>query len=210
MTETIGEAHKELRELQRSGLLKEHLEKLIENQEERLSIKYFGRPKLIVTMYVHEKPCYKNGKIILQYWDEEYLHHELGHFYLDKLCKRLGVDLGIKKKEITEWWEARNRFVSEGIATYFEREMNVNRDEFNDSEYPKNIEAFLRNNCNFLLKLYYSGGYHLVKPILDKFGIEGGCKKIVLNLPKKQEMVKLPNYREKILSEPELNLTLFM
>lgn len=202
MVRTIGEAYRETKKWERKGLLRERLENLIAIQEEKLGMKHFGSPKLEVTMYVYEKPCYKNGKILLQYWDEKYLYHELGHFYLDELCKKSGLDLHTKNKKITEWWEARNKFVSEGIATYFEKEMSGVGDDFNDSEYPQNIEAFLQNNFNFLSRLYYEGGYHLVKPLLDKFGVEEGCKGIVLDLPKKREMIKLSNYRERIMSEP--------
>lgn len=199
--ETIGDAHEKLRELERNGLLKERLEKLIANQEDRLSIKYARRPKIVVTMRVHNKPPYHNGRIILQYWNEEYLYHELGHFYLDILCGKMGIDLVTNNKEITEWWEARNKLIHEGIASYFEREMaNKDRDDFDDCSYPKDIRSFLQNDFLFLRNLYYSGGYHLIKPILDKFGTEEGIKRIVAHLPRKQEMIRLPDYRESILS----------
>ncbi len=195
---TIGEAYGETKEFERKGLLKEHLEKLIKNQEEKLGMKHFGVPIFVVTMDIFDK-MYEDGRIYIQYLDEKIVYHELGHFYFDRLCKNLGLDFRKgRRKYITKWWEARNHLISEGVATYFEREMSGDEDEFNDSEYPETIEAFLRNNLNFLLKLYYEGGYHLVKPILD-ISVEKGCKKIALDLPKREEMVKLPEYRKRIL-----------
>ena len=208
MVETIGEAHTKLKEWERKGLLREYLKNLIATQEEKLGIKHFGIPELVVTMDI-PRNCYENGKIFLRYWDEEYLYNALGHFYLDKLCKKLGVvdlypDLVENKEEITQWFEARDELIRDGIATYFEREMTGKEANFNDSEYPKTIEEFLRNKVYFLIRLYYDGGYHLVKPILDKFGVEEGCKKIILNLPRKEDMVDLPRYRRKILnSKPD-------
>lgn len=200
MVKTIGEAYEEAKELERKGLLRGRLEQLIETQERRLEMRHLGFPRLIVSM---NGGRYKNWRIYVQYWDEELLSHELGHYYLDKLCNKLGVyffnfDDG---KKITEWWEARDDLISEGIAMYFEKEMNNGKDDFKDSEYPERIKDFLRNKANFLLRLQYSGGYHLVKPILDKFGVEEGCKRIISDLPKKREMVILPEYRERILSE---------
>jgi hypothetical protein len=201
MVITIGEARAETKEWERTGLLRERLENLIAVQEEKLGMNHFGTPKLVVAMRGYNEPCHQNGEIILEYWDEEYLYHELGHFYLGELCKKLNVDLSVNNKEITQWFEARNQFISEGIATYFGREMTGEEANFNDSEYPKTIGEFLRNKFNFLLRLYYGGGYHLFKPILDKFGVEEGCKRIILHLPKKEEMVELPVYRRKILGE---------
>ena len=208
MIKTIGEAHEELKEWERKGLLRARLENLITHQEEKLGVRHFDIPELRVTMHI-PKNCCENGKIFLKYWDEEYLYHELGHFYLDKLCKKLGVvdlhiDLAENKEEMTRWFEARNELIREGIATYFEREMTGKEVDFNDSEYPKTIEEFLRNKAGFLIRLYYDGGYHLVKPILDKFGVEEGCKRIILHLPRKEDMVELPIYRKKILnSKPD-------
>ena len=202
MTRTVGQAYKETKELEKKGLLRGCLEKLIRTQEKRLDIKHFGFPRLIVTMHIHNKPRYKNGRIYVQYWDEEELHHELGHFYLDRLCKKLGLNFQTKaddkKNHATEWWEARNSLIHEGIATYFQKEMNKGKDDFNDSEYPNTIKEFLYNNIGFLQKLYYNGGYHLVKPILDKFGVEQGCKRIALDLPTRKEMINLPKYRKRI------------
>lgn len=202
MVKTVGQAYEETKELEKKGLLRGRLEKLIGTQEKRLDVKHFGFPRLVVTMYIHNKPGHKNGRIYVQYWDEEELYHELGHFYLYKLCKKLGLDFRTKaddkKSCITEWWEARNCLINEGIATYFEKEMNKGKDVFNDSEYPKTIKEFLWNNYGFLQKLYYDGGYHLVKPILDKFGVEQGCKRIALDLPRREEMINLLEYRERI------------
>ncbi|KYK26577.1 hypothetical protein AYK26_07390 [Euryarchaeota archaeon SM23-78] len=205
MVKTVGQAYEETKELEKKGLLRGRLEKLIRTQEKRLDVKHFGLPRLIVTMNIHDKPGYKNGRIYLQYWDEEYLYHELGHFYFDRLCKKLGLGFQTKeydgKPHITEWWEARNCLINEGIATYFEKEINKGKDDFNDIEYPHTIKEFLHNNYGFLQKLYYNGGYHLVKPILDKFRVEEGCKIITLDLPTREEMINLSEYRERIPSK---------
>lgn len=199
MVKTIGEAYEEAKELEKKGLLRGHLEKLVRSQEEILGMKHFGIPELVVTMDIHGKPCYKNGGILLQYWDKEYLYHELGHFYLDRLRIRLSLASLREDRIITEWWEARNKLISEGIAVYFGREMKGGKDDFNDSEYPKKIKDFLTSDFNFLLRLYYSGGYHLAKPILDGFGVEEGCKHLLLDPPKKRELTRLPEYRKRIL-----------
>ncbi len=202
MVKTIGTLHKEAKELERKGHLGIYLEQLIEAQERKLKMKHLGRPRIIIDMCGHG--IHRNGRIYIKYLDEELIYHELGHFYLFKLHSRIGlaypeVD---ENKKITEWWGARNSLLSEGIATYFEKGINGRADDFNDSEYPEAIEDFLTNRLDFLLRLYYSGGYHLVKPILDGFGIEEGCKRLLLNPPKKEELTKLPEYRKRVLSGP--------
>lgn len=199
---TIGEAHKETKELEREGFLNFFLRQLIKNQERKLGIKHLGFPKLMInTTY---RGLYKNGKIYIKYWDEKYLNHELGHFYLDKLSVKLfGSDL-LKNPSgpAKEWWVGRNRLISEGISMYFEVEMGVGeKKDFNDSEYPTKADEFIRNKAGFLFRLIYDGGYHLINPILDKFGVEEGCKYILSDLPKKKDMSNLPGYRDKLLNK---------
>ena len=206
---TIGELYAKAKELEKTGYIRSYLERAIELQERILGIKHFGQPEIIIGMR-HGK--HKNGKIYLKYLDKKDLDHESGHWYLYELRNRLGVHSFVddedfdEDKPMTEWWQARNLLISEGVAEYFGRKMHGEdkNDDFSDYEYPNSIRDFFKNRFDFLLRLYYSGGYHLVAPILNKFGVEEGCKRIILNLPKKDDLVRLPEYRGRILSEPAI------
>ena len=50
----------------------------------------------------------------------------------------------------------------------------------------------------------YGGGHFLVKPILDKFGVEEGVEYLLKNPPKtEKELLDLPGYRHKIMNSLE-------
>jgi hypothetical protein len=119
---------------------------------------------------------------------KQVVEHELGHFYVDNLIKKLGKTeinyIGFKKisKEI----------IGEGIAEYFARVMNDKKN------FPN--ETVDSNN-------FYSESFYLVKPIIDKYG-EKGIEYLLFNLPTIKELNLPREYQERILkklSEKENN-----
>ncbi|MFA5992543.1 MAG: hypothetical protein WC796_02445 [Candidatus Pacearchaeota archaeon] len=182
-----------------------HLETIIKDQERILGIKHFGIPQVLFgpspkdkttppgkydpendTIYLAVRwvttpennlantllkclylGCTKNIK--------ETLDHELGHFYNDKLNESLGN--GNYPKDYNS---ATNRLISEGIATYFNRTINDGKDDFKDSDWPEKFEYLWGY-------LAYDGGFHLVKPIIDRYGKEG-IKYLITNPPNIQDL----------------------
>lgn len=126
------------------------------------------------------------------------LDHELGHFYCDKLSENLGTGSWpsdhYADKTLDELISL--KLVSEGIAEYFERTMNNGADNFTDSSWPKLMNKFYKNDRH----LFYDGGYHLVKPILEKYG-EEGIIYLMFKPPTAPELLELPAYQKKALKE---------
>lgn len=129
------------------------------------------------------------------------LDHELGHFYCDKLSESLGrgswrSDLDIHKdSELISI-----KLVSEGIAEYFERTMNGGEDIFKDSFWPKELKGFFFPKKIDKYTLFYGGGHHLVKPIIEKHG-EKGIIYLMFKFPNATELLDLPSYQKKALRE---------
>lgn len=200
---TIGEAYRESLKLERDGNLAKRFDHLLKHHEATLGITYPQKPQLKITMDGHGE--FKDGKIEVQYWDKPVIDHEAGHAFLIGLCAKLGMKPLVSdenpKADLLRWDQVRGLLISEGVATYFEKKLNKGRDDFHDEEYPKTIEDMTVNDFNVLLRMHYEGGYHLVKPILDRLGVEEGCRTILLDRPKKEEMVRLPEYRERILKK---------
>lgn len=134
---------------------------------------------------------------------DQTIAHELGHFYTDKLTEHLGNTFWNWKAEggvITHDFMAR-KLIGEGIAVYFERKWSGEKDEFNDSEWPNSIvefDKFKEDN-----RIFYLGGYHLVKPIIDKFGVKG-ITYLVENYPA-QDLLNLPLYQQRVLRALSIN-----
>lgn len=209
--------------------VEEHLEEIIKAQEEKLGLGYPAFPKNIHyllplaeknnnTMGLYDS---KTDTIYLQSgrlttpgfnWGDFFawlgagslqetkatLEHELGHFYCDKLSESLGKgswrsDLDIR----TDLQLISMKLVSEGIAEYFERTMNNSTDKFTDSSWPRLINKFYGRNS---YRLFYDGGYHLVKPLLEKHG-EKGIIYLMFKSPTATELLDLPNYQKKALKE---------
>lgn len=195
--QTIGEAYQETKKLERSGILRVRVERLIKQQEKRFGITHYGRPELAIGI---EYPfSYREGVIYLQYWDPRAIKHELGHFYLDTIRKRVGLDYyrpAVDKALL--WQTARHILITEGVAESFQ--VGEKDQIFEDFEYPNKIDEFLNNKFGVMQRLYYSGGLHLVKPILERFGIEQGCIHLNVYPPTETEMASLPQYRQRILS----------
>ncbi len=130
------------------------------------------------------------------------LYHELGHFYLDKLSEDLGLGNWPKKEDYKK-----NvigiKLVSEGLATYFERKMTLEEDKFKDGEWPAELNKFWDSPNHLDQDIIYYGGYHLIKPIVDKYG-EWGIIYLMFRPPQADELLELPKYQNTILQELSL------
>ncbi len=130
------------------------------------------------------------------------LDHELGHFYADTLSERLNK---------YDWPHFTNFacydecdftifIFSEGIAEYFGRTMNnAKKDTFNDDQWPTSIAEY----ANILIiepKRLYDGGYHFVRPIIDKHGARG-IEYLVQYKPKEEDLFALPQLQKKMLED---------
>ena len=70
--------------------------------------------------------------------------------------------------------------------------------DFNDSLWPSKTFRLQ------LSRYTYEGGHFLVKPVLDKFGVENGVEYLLNNPPKtEKELLDLPGYRQKIMDSLE-------
>ncbi len=132
---------------------------------------------------------------------ERNLYHEYTHDYMDDLFKSKGMDLYslvFKNNKIT----SNNMLIVEGIAEYVANTFTNGRDNFKDSDYPRNLnkdpQAYLRSTTE-MRRIYYYGGYHLVKPIIDKFGLEKSSLYMMKNPPTDKELNNLPAYRTRMM-----------
>jgi len=126
---------------------------------------------------------------------KDIIDHELGHFYIDKLNESLGkgnfeID-DTSKEDII-----RTKLLSEGVAVYFDKTINGGKDNFKDSDWPKETEDFLKR------KTHYDGGFHFVKPIIDAYG-KKGIEYLICNPPTKEDLKDLSEYRQRALQELE-------
>jgi len=122
---------------------------------------------------------------------KELLDHELGHFYLDKLDESLGGgDWPVYSENENE--NNRKQLISEGIGEYFDKTMNNRQDKFKDSDWPKEIEKFWTD------EIIYNGGFHLVKPIIDKYG-ERGMIYLISNIPSPEDFKDIKKYQDRVL-----------
>ncbi|MDP3990084.1 MAG: hypothetical protein Q8Q01_02660 [archaeon] len=211
-----------------------NLERIMEEQEERLGIIHKDKPNLafevsnyderFFAVYTPENDTINfNSKsltcetdlIIYQFINwlegnevENYrivLEHELGHFYVDKLNESLGKgNWPIFPDSKDRAGIIGLRIISEGIAEYFERTHTQQLDLFTDSEWPNNLESYDATDLPKFKWLIYGGGYHLVKPIIDSYG-KNGIKYLMLNPPKNDEITNLEKYQNKILQELKEN-----
>lgn len=203
-----------------------HLEQIVKSQEEKLGIQHFGIPEVkyglppevqvsndfAVAIGIYRS---KDDRIYLSLGSsitselnlvnvlatiitlgnipnvKETLDHELGHYYVDKLNESLGrgdwpgysyglfEGVGIK-------------LVAEGIAEYFKKTINGGEDDFEDSDWPDNFFDF------FSVPVLYEGGYHLVKPIIDRYG-KRGIEYLIQNPPKAGDLDRLPEYQDRVI-----------
>jgi len=196
-----------------------NLEHLIHQQEKKLHLKYPEELPLIKYHIPSGKKIFlgiydrKTNQIFLQNeqfespdWDfstvKDTLNHELGHYYTDKLSERLTNHDWPEYTDNMNMLEIMSiKLISEGTATYFERSMNEKEDTFTDEKWPKALGGFF-SSWELIPKdeIVYSGGYHLVKPIIDQHG-EKGIIYLMFNTPKISEMYNLPGYQQRILRE---------
>ncbi|MBS3085206.1 hypothetical protein J4225_00800 [Candidatus Pacearchaeota archaeon] len=199
--------------------IKNDLKYEMANQEQILGIKYLGTPNIeyhmqpeIInlapgaydaetdTIYINlhlltERKSLKQDLLRVK----KTLNHELGHFYTDKLSERLG------KKDLFKFARGENylgvevypeRLILEGIAEYFDIEVNGGAHSFKDTDWPTDLDAFNKTTAIYL------GGYHLVKPIIDLYG-EKGIECLIQNMPTKEDLLDIPEYQNKILGKLE-------
>ncbi len=197
--------------------VEENLIKIMEEQEEALSIKHFGKPDIkFVEQYPESEGrlavlCYKSGSETLSIPDSfnfpdsvsflnQALHHELGHFYSDKLSESLGngnwpvywcatatcTDIELKSRVGID-------LVSEGIGEYFGRTMTGESSDC--SKQPNDLQGVEQ-----MSEELYDEGYCLVKPIIDKHG-KRGIEHLIFNPPVVGELSNLPSYGARIMEE---------
>jgi hypothetical protein len=198
-----------------------NLVKAMKAQEKKLGIKHFGMPKI---KYGLSEGDIKDNNLGLYFRDKNtielrlcsmvtpegtvgdgivglfnpgdtndvkpVLDHELGHFYADKLNESLGGGDWPDYSGKSDAEKVCLKLVSEGIAEYFERSISGEKDNFEDSEWPKKIDDFWGT------RVLYSGGYHLVKPIIDAYGKEG-IEYLMKNPPTVGDLKDLPKYQQR-------------
>lgn len=120
------------------------------------------------------------------------LSHELGHYYCDKLNESRG------KGNLAPQTEVGETLVSEGIAEYFSY-ITTGDDvpKFNDSEWPDKPDNFGKS-YRYNRHVIYDGGFHLVKPIIDKYG-KKGITYLMENPPSEKDLGDVSMYQIKVL-----------
>ncbi len=210
-----------MRNLRLKEFVDENLEEIMIKQEKNLSFKYTGVPQILIGMPGGENissiGIYKMKEDKL-YLDESsffedfedfdnlnedlvklVLSHELGHYYTDKLVENK-ISKTFYDRNFSKMESMGLLIIQEGIAEYFrDYSGSDNLDSyFDDSLWPSNT---------FMLQLnryVYTGGHFLVKPILDKFGVEKSVEYLIKNPPKtEKELLDLPGYRLKIMNSLE-------
>ncbi len=129
------------------------------------------------------------------------LDHELGHFYTDTLSEHLNRQDWPPKEGVSLGFVTARHYVykmfSEGIAVYFAHAMNSeNQVIFSDNDWPKTINDLTINQY----KIFYDGGYHFVRPIIDKHGARG-IEYLVQYKPKEEDLFALPALQKRMLEE---------
>jgi len=183
--------------------IEDQLLRRVEAQEKMLGIRHFCIPAIT---YIKEKSKENPTKNSLEYHQkqdticildkhevtQEDLDHELGHSYADKLSESLGN--GDWPDYETSYNPLGTELVCEGIAEYFARCMNNGKDDFKDSDWPKELKGFFDG------KVIYSGGYHLVNPVINRYG-KRGIEYLILHPPLHSDMKDLPRYQQRTLEE---------
>lgn len=134
---------------------------------------------------------------------KEVIDHELGHFYVDTLSEYLGKGSWPQTlRENGTVNENAIHIIGEGIAEYFGRTMNGDYDNFKDEEWPTKLEDFFDKKDSNIpdYRQWYQGGYHLVKPVIDEFGVEG-IKYLMFHPPTEEELINLKEYQQKVIHQ---------
>lgn len=186
---TIGATQLENRS---KNYAEQNLTRIIKEQEQQLGIKYDGIPK--IQTGVPEDENYKILKKMLiaglydrrtetiyllpfsAIWPEKTLKHELGHFYLYRLAKKIGAD-----NWFTEDYPKDRRIISEGVAEWFAMNSHEGNDSFCSGEV-------------------YHKGYNLVKPLLELYS-EKGIEYLIRNPLQPEDLENLEGYQKRALDK---------
>lgn len=140
---------------------------------------------------------------------DQTLTHEMGHHLTNAISELFGHGTLPYLEEPT--WENPNipseanlskKLVYEGIAVYFERALTHQQDNFKDADWPKSLFDYRYLTEGEHNYIFYSGGYHLVKPIIDRYK-EYGIINLIRELPSVEELIKPTRYQERILKDLE-------
>ncbi len=144
-----------------------------------------------------------HARVYLQKYTLKYvLHHEIAHFYTDTLSERLNKKnwpKDIFTRRISAHYYIRDMF-SEGISEYFARSITdpSREDTFHDDAWPQTVEEF--NDHAAFVNFRYNGGYHFVRPILEKYSAKG-IEYLVQYNPQDLDFFSLPQLQKKILED---------
>ena len=185
------------------------IEKCIIEQENRLKIQHNGTPGIktifelpfLEALYNHNTNSVfvPIGSVMGNKVTTATLHHELAHFYCDKISEEAGLGNFGPDKTMPEHQQTSTRLIAEGIAEYFEKFMtDKERDNFEDSEWYDMSEE---KSDDVKYRTIYDGGYHLVKPIIDRFGVEKSVKYFIFHLPTKSDLKNILAYQARIFNE---------
>ena len=202
----------------------ENLEKIMHKQEEFFSFKYPGIPQILIGMpdernissiglyKMNEDKLYLNEFSFFDDLDNLdnlnedlvnlVLSHELGHYYSDKLIENK-ISKNFYNRNFSKEEFLGLLIIQEGIAEYFRDYPGEDSFDscFDDSLWPSDILELQLN------RYIYAGGYFLVKPVLDKFGVEKGVEYLFKNPPQtEKELLDLPGYRRDVIKSLESKL----
>lgn len=123
----------------------------------------------IVVHPKYREEAKKNGRSALRF----IFDHELGHLFADQLSRRLGLGmfppLGYEQKPMEE--QLGVELISEGIASYFEATDTTVTLSY--AVLPESGEHPVWSSPVKRSEVVYSGGYWLVKPIIEGYGQQG-------------------------------------
>lgn len=132
---------------------------------------------------------------------KETFDHESGHHYSSQVMRQYSI-----KREINPILDRFKieKLVSEGIAEYFRRRLNLynNHPLFGEEKQrnPYRPEAcILMHNCTE--PYFYHDGFDLVAPVLDEFGVAAGVDFIWRNLPNSEEAMEFEQYHSRARKE---------
>lgn len=178
-----------------------HLSQIISSQENEIGIKYPGLPEIsygklpnrVSSYFPDEDTIYLSTDEVYfltpdtdkDSWSwhlfkgrfsvhlEHTLHHELAHYYVDKIMERLET----RSSEQSDQESAiaflsnnlMNRLIHEGIADYIQDRMWADKKKVLDLDDVKITPGFLESQVSD----FYTTALRLTKPIIDKFGSRG-------------------------------------
>jgi hypothetical protein len=122
------------------------------------------------------------------------LHHELGHFYADKLSEENGNGSWPKAIYLTPG----DDIVSEGIAEHFAHRMSEtnipdnHKIDCSTSEWPTN---YWPSFPTYQAIDVYNAGYCTAEPIIEKY-CDRGILFLIRNTPSMKDMLELKEYQQ--------------